>query len=108
MFNEINMAPVMDMRKRFQEKLKRNTAASWVSCFFCHCCSCTGRNCPVLNAPVDGNIIVYHGYFDIGIAVARLAAWWFYLAQCRPDELCGHREKIAEYGASVANLVSKK
>jgi 2-oxoglutarate dehydrogenase E2 component (dihydrolipoamide succinyltransferase) len=69
-FNEVNMQPVMEMRKRFQEKFEKEhgTKLGFMS-FFVKAAVAALKRYPVLNASVDGNDIVYHGYFDIGIAV---------------------------------------
>jgi 2-oxoglutarate dehydrogenase E2 component (dihydrolipoamide succinyltransferase) len=69
-FNEVNMAPVMEMRKRFQEKFEKEhgTKLGFMS-FFVKAAVHALKKYPVINASVDGNDIVYHGYFDIGIAV---------------------------------------
>ena len=69
-FNEVNMAPVMDMRKRFQEKFEKEHGVKiGFMSFFVKAAVAALKKYPVLNASVDGNDIVYHGYFDIGIAV---------------------------------------
>jgi len=69
-FNEINMAPVMDMRKRMQERFdKEHGVKLGFMSFFVKAAVHALKKFPVLNASVDGNDIVYHGYFDIGIAV---------------------------------------
>ena len=69
-FNEINMAPVMDMRKRMQEKFEKEHGVKLgFMSFFVKAAVHALKKFPVLNASVDGNDIVYHGYFDIGIAV---------------------------------------
>ncbi len=69
-FNEVNMAPVMEMRKRFQEKFEKEhgTKIGFMS-FFVKAAVHALKKYPVINASVDGTDIVYHGYFDIGIAV---------------------------------------
>ncbi|MEP7283895.1 MAG: 2-oxoglutarate dehydrogenase complex dihydrolipoyllysine-residue succinyltransferase [Rubrivivax sp.] len=69
-FNEVNMAPVMEMRKRFQEKFEaeHGVKLGFMS-FFVKAAVAALKRYPVINASVDGNDIVYHGYFDIGIAV---------------------------------------
>ena len=69
-FNEVNMAPVMEMRKRFQERFEKEhgTKIGFMS-FFVKAAVHALKKYPVINASVDGNDIVYHGYFDIGIAV---------------------------------------
>jgi 2-oxoglutarate dehydrogenase E2 component (dihydrolipoamide succinyltransferase) len=69
-FNEVNMAPVMEMRKRFQEKFEKEHGVKiGFMSFFVKAAVAALKKYPVLNASVDGNDIVYHGYFDIGIAV---------------------------------------
>ena len=69
-FNEVNMAPVMEMRKRFQEKFEKEHGVKiGFMSFFVKAAVHALKKYPVLNASVDGNDIVYHGYFDIGIAV---------------------------------------
>ena len=69
-FNEINMAPVMDMRKRMQDKFEKEHGCKLgFMSFFVKAAVHALKKFPVLNASVDGNDIVYHGYFDIGIAV---------------------------------------
>ena len=69
-FNEVNMAPVMEMRKKFQEKFEKEHGVKLgFMSFFVKAAMHALKKYPVLNASVDGNDIVYHGYFDIGIAV---------------------------------------
>jgi 2-oxoglutarate dehydrogenase E2 component (dihydrolipoamide succinyltransferase) len=69
-FNEVNMAPVMEMRKKFQDAFtKEHGVKIGFMSFFVKAAVHALKKYPVLNASVDGNDIVYHGYFDIGIAV---------------------------------------
>ncbi len=69
-FNEVNMAPVMEMRKRFQEKFEKEHGVKiGFMSFFVKAAVHALKKYPVINASVDGHDIVYHGYFDIGIAV---------------------------------------
>ncbi|MBQ0959737.1 2-oxoglutarate dehydrogenase complex dihydrolipoyllysine-residue succinyltransferase [Ideonella sp. 4Y11] len=69
-FNEVNMAPVMEMRKKFQDKFEKEHGVKLgFMSFFVKAAVAALKRYPVLNASVDGNDIVYHGYFDIGIAV---------------------------------------
>ena len=69
-FNEVNMAPVMEMRKRFQEKFEKEHGVKiGFMSFFVKAAVAALKKYPVINASVDGTDIVYHGYFDIGIAV---------------------------------------
>ncbi len=69
-FNEINMAPVIAMRQRMQDQFtKEHGVKLGFMSFFVKAAVHALKKFPVLNASVDGNDIVYHGYFDIGIAV---------------------------------------
>jgi len=69
-FNEVNMAPVMALRKAHQEKFEKTHGVKLgFMSFFVKAAVHALKKFPVLNASVDGNDIVYHGYFDIGIAV---------------------------------------
>jgi 2-oxoglutarate dehydrogenase E2 component (dihydrolipoamide succinyltransferase) len=69
-FNEVNMQPVMELRKRYQERFEKEHGVKLgFMSFFVKAAVHALRKFPVVNASVDGNDIVYHGYFDIGIAV---------------------------------------
>jgi 2-oxoglutarate dehydrogenase E2 component (dihydrolipoamide succinyltransferase) len=69
-FNEVNMQPVMDMRKRYQEKFeKEHGARLGFMSFFVKAAVAALKRYPVVNASVDGTDVVYHGFFDIGVAV---------------------------------------
>ena len=69
-FNEINMAPVMALRKKFQDDFtKEHGVKLGFMSFFVKAAVHALKKYPVLNASVDGTDIIYHGYFDIGIAV---------------------------------------
>jgi 2-oxoglutarate dehydrogenase E2 component (dihydrolipoamide succinyltransferase) len=69
-FNEVNMAPVMEMRKKYQERFEKEhgTRLGFMS-FFIKAAVHALKRFPVVNASIDGNDIVYHGYFDVGVAV---------------------------------------
>jgi len=69
-FNEVNMAPVMALRKKFQDAFTKEhgTKLGFMS-FFVKAAVQALKKYPILNSSVDGTDIVYHGYFDIGIAV---------------------------------------
>jgi len=70
-FNEVNMQPVIDLRKKYQERFEKEHGVRLGFMSFFVKASVHGlKKYPVVNASVDGNDIVYHGYFDIGIAVA--------------------------------------
>jgi 2-oxoglutarate dehydrogenase E2 component (dihydrolipoamide succinyltransferase) len=69
-FNEVNMQPVMDLRKRYQDRFeKEHGARLGFMSFFVKAAVHALKKFPVVNASVDGTDIVYHGYFDIGVAV---------------------------------------
>ena len=70
-FNEVNMQPVMDLRKKYQERFeKEHGVRLGFMSFFVKASVHALKKFPLVNASVDGSDIVYHGYFDIGIAVA--------------------------------------
>lgn len=69
-FNEVNMAPVMALRKQYGEKFeKAHGARLGFMGFFVKAAVAALRRYPILNASIDGNDIIYHGYIDIGVAV---------------------------------------
>ena len=69
-FNEVNMQPVMDMRNRYKDKFEKEHGVKLgFMSFFVKAAVAALKKYPVVNASVDGNEIVYHGYFDVGIAV---------------------------------------
>jgi len=69
-FNEVNMQPVMDMRNRYKEKFEKEHGAKLgFMSFFVKAAVHALKKYPVVNASIDGTDIVYHGYFDVGIAV---------------------------------------
>ncbi|MCW3479765.1 2-oxoglutarate dehydrogenase complex dihydrolipoyllysine-residue succinyltransferase [Neisseriaceae bacterium JH1-16] len=69
-FNEVNMKPVMDLRAKYKEKFEKEHGVKLgFMSFFVKAAVAALKKFPVVNASVDGNDIVYHGFFDIGIAV---------------------------------------
>ena len=69
-FNEVNMQPVMDLRSRYKERFEKEHGVKLgFMSFFVKAVVAGLKRFPVVNASVDGDDIVYHGYFDIGIAV---------------------------------------
>jgi len=69
-FNEVNMQPVMDLRKKYAERFeKEHGVRLGFMSFFVKAAVHALKKYPIVNASVDGNDIVYHGYFDIGVAV---------------------------------------
>ncbi|ARU04328.1 dihydrolipoamide succinyltransferase [Comamonas serinivorans] len=70
-FNEVNMAPVMELRKKFQDDfVKEHGVKLGFMSFFVKAAVHALKKFPAVNASIDGNDIIYHGYFDIGIAVS--------------------------------------
>jgi 2-oxoglutarate dehydrogenase E2 component (dihydrolipoamide succinyltransferase) len=70
-FNEVNMQPVVDLRKKYQERFeKEHGVRLGFMSFFVKAAVHALKKYPIVNASVDGNDIVYHGYFDVGIAVS--------------------------------------
>ena len=102
-FNEINMAPVMEMRKRFQERFEKEHGVKiGFMSFFVKAAVHALRKFPVLNASVDGNDIVYHGYFDIGIAVGSPRGLVVpILRNADQMSFADIEKKIAEYGVKA-------
>lgn len=70
-FNEVNMKPIMDLRAKYKDIFeKKHGAKLGFMSFFVKATIHALKQFPVLNASIDGDDIVYHGYFDIGIAVS--------------------------------------
>ena len=102
-FNEVNMAPVMEMRKRFQDKFEKEHGVKiGFMSFFVKAAVHALKKYPVLNASVDGNDIVYHGFFDIGIAVGSPRGLVVpILRNADQMSFADIEKKIAEYGAKA-------
>ena len=103
-FNEVNMAPVMDMRKKFQDAFtKEHGVKIGFMSFFVKAAVHALKKFPVLNASVDGNDIVYHGYFDIGIAVGSPRGLVVpILRNADQMSFAEIEKKIAEFGKKAA------
>lgn len=99
-FNEVNMAPVMELRKRFQDSFtKEHGVKLGFMSFFVKAAVHALKKYPVLNASVDGNDILYHGYFDIGIAVGSPRGLVVpILRNADQMSFADIEKKIAEYG----------
>jgi 2-oxoglutarate dehydrogenase E2 component (dihydrolipoamide succinyltransferase) len=65
------MAPIMDIRKRYREQFEKkyNVRLGFMS-FFVRACVEALKRSPIVNASIDGNDVVYHGYYDVGVAVS--------------------------------------
>ncbi|HZW24943.1 MAG TPA: 2-oxoglutarate dehydrogenase complex dihydrolipoyllysine-residue succinyltransferase [Gallionella sp.] len=69
-FNEVNMQPVMDLRNKYKDAFeKKHGVKLGFSSFFVKAAVLALQKFPIVNASVDGTDIIYHGYFDIGVAI---------------------------------------
>lgn len=104
-FNEVNMAPVMELRKKFQDAFtKEHGVKLGFMSFFVKAAVHALKKYPVLNASVDGNDIVYHGYFDIGIAVGSPRGLVVpILRNADQMSFADIEKKIAEFGKKAAD-----
>ncbi len=102
-FNEVNMAPVMELRNRYKDKFEKEHGAKLgFMSFFVKAAVAALKKYPVLNASIDGNDIVYHGYFDIGIAVGSPRGLVVpILRDADQLSLAQIEKKIAEFGAKA-------
>jgi 2-oxoglutarate dehydrogenase E2 component (dihydrolipoamide succinyltransferase) len=102
-FNEVNMGPLMEMRKKFQDKFEKTHGIKiGFMSFFVKAAVHALKKFPVLNASVDGNDIVYHGYFDIGIAVGSPRGLVVpILRNADQMSFADIEKKIAEFGAKA-------
>ena len=103
-FNEVNMAPVMELRKKFQDQFtKEHGVKLGFMSFFVKAAVHALKKFPVINASVDGNDIVYHGYFDIGIAVGSPRGLVVpILRNADQMSFADTEKKIAEFGKKAA------
>ena len=104
-FNEVNMAPVMALRKKVQDDFtKEHGVKLGFMSFFVKAAVHALKKFPVLNASVDGNDIVYHGYFDIGIAVGSPRGLVVpILRNADQMSFAEIEKKIAEFGKKAAD-----
>jgi len=99
-FNEVNMAPVIAMRNKYKDQFEKvhGVKLGFMS-FFVKAATHALKKFPLLNASVDGNDIVYHGYFDIGIAVSSPRGLVVpILRDVDQMNLADIEKKIAEFG----------
>ncbi len=103
-FNEVNMAPVMELRKKFQDNFtKEHGVKLGFMSFFVKAAVHALKKFPVINASVDGSDIVYHGYFDIGIAVGSPRGLVVpILRNADQMSFADIEKKIAEFGSKAA------
>jgi 2-oxoglutarate dehydrogenase E2 component (dihydrolipoamide succinyltransferase) len=102
-FNEVNMKPVMDLRAKFKDQFEKTHGVKLgFMSFFVKAAVHALKKYPVINASVDGNDIVYHGYFDIGIAVGSPRGLVVpILRNADQMSLADIEKKIAEYGVKA-------
>ncbi|MPW19813.1 2-oxoglutarate dehydrogenase complex dihydrolipoyllysine-residue succinyltransferase [Paraburkholderia sp. CNPSo 3157] len=102
-FNEVNMAPVMDLRNKYKDKFeKEHSVKLGFMSFFVKAAVHALKKFPLVNASIDGNDIVYHGYFDIGIAVGSPRGLVVpILRNADQMSLADIEKKIAEFGAKA-------
>jgi 2-oxoglutarate dehydrogenase E2 component (dihydrolipoamide succinyltransferase) len=99
-FNEVNMKPVMDLRNRYKDKFEKEHGVKLgFMSFFVKASVHALKKFPVVNASIDGNDIVYHGYFDVGIAVGSPRGLVVPILRDADQMSLGDIEKqIAEFG----------
>ncbi len=99
-FNEVNMQPVMELRKKYAERFdKEHGVRLGFMSFFVKAAVHALKKYPIVNASVDGNDIVYHGYFDIGVAVGSPRGLVVpILRDADQMSFAGIEKKIGEFG----------
>src|SRR5471030_1417476 len=102
-FNEVNMAPVMDLRNKYKDKFEKEHGVKLgFMSFFVKAAVHALKKFPLVNASIDGNDIVYHGYFDIGIAVGSPRGLVVPIVRNADQlSLADIEKKIAEYGVKA-------
>ncbi|MGH8708035.1 MAG: 2-oxoglutarate dehydrogenase complex dihydrolipoyllysine-residue succinyltransferase [Burkholderiales bacterium] len=102
-FNEVNMQPVIELRKKYQERFeKEHGVRLGFMSFFVKAAVHALKKYPIVNASIDGSDIVYHGYFDIGVAVGSPRG--LVVPIVRDADLlsfAGIEKKIAEFGSKA-------
>jgi len=99
-FNEVNMAPVIELRNRYKDRFeKEHQVKLGFMSFFVKAAVHALKKYPVVNASIDGNDIVYHGYFDIGIAVGSPRGLVVpILRDCDQMSIAEIEKQIGEFG----------
>ncbi|EGF33041.1 Dihydrolipoamide succinyltransferase component (E2) of 2-oxoglutarate dehydrogenase complex [Oxalobacteraceae bacterium IMCC9480] len=102
-FNEVNMAPVMELRNKYKDKFEKEHGVKLgFMSFFVKAAVAALKKYPVINGSVDGNDIVYHGYFDIGIAVGSPRGLVVpVLRNADQMSIADIEKKIGEFGAKA-------
>lgn len=104
-FNEINLQEVMDLRARYKDKFEKvhNARLGFMS-FFVKAAVEALKRFPAVNASIDGNDIIYHGYFDIGVAVSTDRGLVVpVLRDADQMSMAEIEAKIAEYAVKARN-----
>ena len=99
-FNEVNMAPVMELRAKYKDKFEKEHGVKLgFMSFFVKAVVHALKKYPIVNASIDGTDIVYHGYYDIGIAVGSERGLVVpILRNADQMSIADIEKKIAEYG----------
>ncbi|MDQ7969212.1 MAG: 2-oxoglutarate dehydrogenase complex dihydrolipoyllysine-residue succinyltransferase [Oxalicibacterium faecigallinarum] len=102
-FNEVNMQPVIDLRSKYRDKFEKEHGVKLgFMSFFVKAAVAALKKYPIINASVDGNDIVYHGYFDIGIAVGSPRGLVVpILRDADQMSIAEIEKKIGEFGAKA-------
>lgn len=102
-FNEVNMQPVLDLRNKYKDKFEKEHGVKLgFMAFFVKAAVAALKKYPIINASVDGNDIVYHGYFDIGIAVGSPRGLVVpILRNADQMSIADIEKKIGEFGAKA-------
>ncbi|MFP5391535.1 MAG: 2-oxoglutarate dehydrogenase complex dihydrolipoyllysine-residue succinyltransferase [Gammaproteobacteria bacterium] len=102
-FNEVNMQPVIDLRNKYKDKFEKEHGVKLgFMSFFVKAAVAALKKYPIINASVDGNDIVYHGYFDIGIAVGSPRGLVVpILRNADQMSIADIEKKIVEFGAKA-------
>jgi 2-oxoglutarate dehydrogenase E2 component (dihydrolipoamide succinyltransferase) len=104
-FNEVNMQPVMDLRNKYKDRFEKEHGVKLgFMSFFVKAAVAALKKYPVVNASVDGNDIVYHGFFDIGIAVGSPRGLVVpILRDADQQTFADIEKKIADFGKRAAD-----
>jgi 2-oxoglutarate dehydrogenase E2 component (dihydrolipoamide succinyltransferase) len=102
-FNEVNMKPVMDLRNKYKDRFEKEHGVKLgFMSFFVKAAVHALKKFPLINASIDGNDVVYHGYFDIGIAVGSPRGLVVpILRNADQMTLADIEKKIAEFGVKA-------
>ncbi|MFO1414410.1 MAG: 2-oxoglutarate dehydrogenase complex dihydrolipoyllysine-residue succinyltransferase [Burkholderiales bacterium] len=104
-FNEVNMQPVIDLRNKYKDRFEKEHGVKLgFMSFFVKAAVHALKKYPLVNASIDGNDIVYHGYYDIGIAVGSPRGLVVpILRDADQMSIADVEKQIAEYGKRAAD-----